>query len=145
MAFQIPLILTVQAAARILGPALMKKYNALYKNLKKANRTNKTWPRFLTDKVKQNHRKKLNEVMEKSSNTNQRYRRELEQKDYKIHEAHKYEPQGPPSMAKAAKQVEASNKKKQLEKNLSKKSTAELRAMNERLIRRAIRERKKNK
>lgn len=125
---QVPVFFTVAQLVKILGPKLMRKYKALYKNLKQQNK---------------------HEGMNEKEYLNKRARIQLKQnkneEKKKIKLFSEVKKGDPPSIKKVEQSVKEGFKKSQREKDLKDMNIRDLRMQNEKLIRKSIKEAKKKK
>lgn len=134
-------LLPIATVVRILGPKVVIRLKAIHKNLVKAKKTKKSEQEYLSFHA---NKQKTNQGY-----TDVKMGDKIVYKGKFYKKGKSYDPLEkkavPKSIDKAAKQVEAGRKQAKVEKDLSKLSTQELRAKNEQLLRRIVREEKKKK
>ena len=136
---QVPVFFTVAQLVKILGPKLMRKYKALYKNLKKQNKHE-----GMNEKEYLNKRARI-QLKQNKNEEKKVVRGPKQRKEYKGKTDPEEKKAAPPSTKNVEQSVKEGFKKREKAKDLEKMSTQQLRMLNEKMIRKSIREAKKKK
>ena len=133
-------LLPIATVVRILGPKAVRAAKSLHKRLVAQKKTNVSQERFLSEKARTQMRVEKSDAVKKRIASGPKASPEFKGKtDPTIK---KYEPR---NMKEAEKFVLQGKKLKAEERKLKEMDIKELRALNERLIRKAIREKRKQK
>ena len=131
-------LLPIATVVKILGPKAVRAAKSLHKRLVDQKKTKMSQEEFLSDKARTQMRVQKSDAVKKQIASGPK-----QAKQYKGKTDPTEKKAQPPSMKSAEKFVLKERKLKAEERKLSEMDIRELRALNERLIRKAIREKRK--